>query len=246
MLRIPVTWFSWELARRVKGWKLPHYEQDGCIYFVTFVLADALPKPLWARLQRVRDDFLSRNPEPHTVEQEREFRRLYHLPLEHSLNRGEGCCCLSNKLVQNPLAHALLHGDDTRYALGRYVIMPNHVHLLVQLSAEEHLRDVCEQWKGVSAHKINKLLGRTGRLWQAEAFDHILRGPDRLRKSERYIARNPERLADGHYLLGAGKAHWGSDHQQHNPPRPSTVIAVRPKWPASPKRVLRTTRTGAR
>jgi hypothetical protein len=47
--------------------------------------------------------------------------------------------------------------------------------------------------KGSSAHSINKLLGRSGPVWQEEYFDHVVRSYESLRERIEYIRQNPVR-----------------------------------------------------
>ncbi|MFZ0294867.1 MAG: hypothetical protein WAL52_14765 [Candidatus Sulfotelmatobacter sp.] len=47
--------------------------------------------------------------------------------------------------------------------------------------------------KGASAHKVNKLLGRKGTVWQAESFDHVLRSSESLDAKVIYLLENPVR-----------------------------------------------------
>jgi hypothetical protein len=44
--------------------------------------------------------------------------------------------------------------------------------------------------KGASAHKINRLLRRTGKVWQTESFDHVLRSAEKLDEKIQYILDN--------------------------------------------------------
>jgi len=48
---------------------LPHWRQEGAIYFVTFRTADSLPVEKVRLWKRERDEWLRRNPPPHTVGQ---------------------------------------------------------------------------------------------------------------------------------------------------------------------------------
>jgi hypothetical protein len=36
-----------------------------------------------------------------------------------------------------------------------------------------------------------KVLGMRGTIWQAEYFDHSIRGPDELQRTIEYVAKNP-------------------------------------------------------
>src|SRR5207249_9641402 len=50
-----------------------------------------------------------------------------------------------------------------------------------------------KQLKGGSSYRINRVLERTGPLWQHESFDHILRSDETLRMKTDYICDNPVR-----------------------------------------------------
>ena len=77
--------------------------------------------------------------------------------------------------------------------------MPDHVHLiftpLINYEAMEvcSLAEIMDAIKGVSAHKINKALGRKGRVWQPESFDHVLRSSENLDAKIEYVLENPVR-----------------------------------------------------
>jgi len=77
--------------------------------------------------------------------------------------------------------------------------MPDHVHLiftpLIDYEALEiwSLAKIMDAIKGASAHKINKALGRKGRVWQPESFDHALRCSDNLDAKTDYLLQNPVR-----------------------------------------------------
>jgi REP element-mobilizing transposase RayT len=103
---------------------------------------------------------------------------------------------------------ALRHFDGERYLLGHYVVMPNHVHVNVRPLGEHTLSDITHSWKSFSAHQINEILQRSGRLWQPESFDYLIRTEAQLEKFSRYILENPEKakLSEGMYRLGAGSS----------------------------------------
>lgn len=80
--------------------------------------------------------------------------------------------------------------------------MPNHVHVLVQFRQGYDLSTVSQSWMRYTARQINKEIGRTGVLWQPEAFDHIVRNPEQFEYLHRYIAENPKKanLKAGEFL----------------------------------------------
>ena len=74
--------------------------------------------------------------------------------------------------------------------------MPDHVHLIfTPLYDCDSLHSVAEIMQGIksaSAHKINRLLNRTGQVWQRESFDRVLRREEIHAKVE-YMVQNPVR-----------------------------------------------------
>ena len=68
--------------------------------------------------------------------------------------------------------------------------MPNHVHLLVEIwrTAQSQL---VKDWKSVTAHRINRLLDRQGKWWQADYWDRSIRDEEHYRKVVHYIEWNP-------------------------------------------------------
>ena len=78
-------------------------------------------------------------------------------------------------------------------------VMPDHAHViftpLVNLSENEvySLGEIMDAIKGASAHKVNRELKRTGRVWQEESFDHVLRSSESLDQKVDYVLNNPVR-----------------------------------------------------
>lgn len=77
------------------------------------------------------------------------------------------------------------------------VVMPDHVHLICLPLTDERglisIPEIMQTIKSESAHRINNALARSGRVWQDESFDHVLRGDESLRKKVQYILENPVR-----------------------------------------------------
>jgi type I restriction enzyme R subunit len=125
-----------------------------------------------------------------TDQQQREFHRTFSEQYLALLDKGHGECLLRRRDLANLVARTLEHFDGQRYWLGDYVIMPNHVHLLVALIGATDIEKQCYSWKKFSAREINVALGRTGRFWQEESFDHLVRTPEHFERFRRYIAEN--------------------------------------------------------
>ncbi len=72
-----------------------------------------------------------------------------------------------------------------------WAIMPNHTHAVLRPHPGTDLSNLLQVWKGASAHRINSILGRKGRLWQKESFDHLVRHSGSLEKFIGYTLENP-------------------------------------------------------
>ena len=90
-----------------------------------------------------------------------------------------------------------LRANGRKYKLYAAVVMPDHVHLICLPLADENgsisIPEIMRTVKSESAHRINKALGRTGRVWQDESFDHVLRGNESFEEKLEYIRQNPVR-----------------------------------------------------
>ena len=78
------------------------------------------------------------------------------------------------------------------------VVMPDHVHLIFWprrngSGLSYSIPAIMKSIKGASAHKVNRLLKRKGRLWQTEFFDHVIRKDENLQEKINYIRLNPVR-----------------------------------------------------
>jgi len=97
---------------------------------------------------------------------------------------------LDHAAIHAALENFALHGRDTgRAYVGRYVLMPDHLHLFVQLSRDE----VLGEWvKALKAILVRASAGQTGR-WQKGFFDHLLRHSESYREKWEYVRMNPVR-----------------------------------------------------
>jgi REP element-mobilizing transposase RayT len=108
------------------------------------------------------------------------------------------------------IASILRYFDGTRYALGAFAVMPNHVHALVHPLGGAPLTQIVHAWKSYSAHELQRHAGIERRVWQEESFDRIVRDQAELVKFNDYILANPAEanLQPGTYIVGQGSANW--------------------------------------
>ncbi len=168
--------------------RLPHWEQDGCTYFITFRLADSLPQRLVEEWKRERQIWMNKHPKPWDSTLESEYHERFSGRREEWLDNGHGDCKLGDQNTRKGLSTRLLSDEANIWS---YVIMPNHVHLLVSLKNAEALADWVHALKGGSSFKINRSLGRSGALWAKDYFDRLVRDGEHFRNCARYIRNNP-------------------------------------------------------
>src|SRR5687767_9987188 len=129
----------------MKGWHsrgyLPHFDSTETVQFVTFRLADSLPRAVTEELAN-RDDTLAAT--------------------DHRLDAGLGACWLGRPDIARLVDQALTHFDGSRYRLLAWCVMPNHVHAVIEPGEEHSLGAIVQSWKSFTAKQANRLLGRQG------------------------------------------------------------------------------------
>ncbi len=172
---------------------LPHWEQWGATYFVTFRLADSLPADVLASWKDERTTWLKLHPQPWDWKTAREYMRKFEEEREHWLDQGHGSCLLREPQAAAIVAESLDHFHQQRYLIDSYVVMPNHVHVLFKPLGEHSLVDILHSWKSFTANVLNRKMNREGALWMHESFDTIVRDAEHLRVCRDYIAKNPRK-----------------------------------------------------
>lgn len=89
------------------------------------------------------------------------------------------------------MQQALLCFNEQRYCLHAWIVMPNHVHVLLTPRSGESLSQILHTWKSFTANKANAALGRTGAFWQREYFDRFVRNEEHFSAAIEYIENNP-------------------------------------------------------
>jgi len=197
-----------ELAKtRVGVNRLPHWQQEGATYFVTYRLADSIPKELMDEWMAEKAKWVAANPQPWDEPTEMEFHRLFTARMDALMDMGHGDCVLRNGCCRIILAESFASFEGVRYVMHSWVAMPNHVHLLFTLAEGVELETMVGGWKKFTARKINGSLGKNGALWQKDYFDRVIRDWGHFARVARYIRANPKKagLGEAEFTL------WESD-----------------------------------
>jgi REP element-mobilizing transposase RayT len=173
------------MSVRTRGY-LPHLEIPEGTYFVTFRLADSLPtallvdlktEPLMKKSEQIPSVFLEKNK--------------YVRKIELLLDIGAGECFLRDPRVASLVMNALREFNEQQYFLHAWTVMPNHVHVLFTLEESVKLSSIMQKLKGSTSFQANRLLNRSGRFWQPEYFDRLIRTKRQFEFYLRYILNNP-------------------------------------------------------
>ncbi|WDE95302.1 transposase [Lentisphaera profundi] len=190
---------------------LPHYDQANKYQMITYRLADSLPKDVLAGFAGGSPaNKLSPIPDSSSIDEIKK-RKL----VEKYLDQGYGACYLEIPEVAQLVVENWFHFDGERYDLIAYVIMPNHVHLLIKTYANYTLKDVIHSWKSFTAHKIIKFLDRNAgeppaspgnekvetsigkslelpkKIWMEDYWDRFIRDERHFCSVISYIVQNP-------------------------------------------------------
>ncbi|MCC8175869.1 MAG: transposase [Bacteroidales bacterium] len=170
--------------------KIPHWHQPDKLQFVTFRLGDSLPQPILRELKEQKQRWMEDNPEPWTPDQMREYHNHFTQKVDRWLDQGYGACYLGRKEVANYFVTKMLEFHSREWCVWAYVVMPNHVHLLLQAINGENLRASLGRFLNITSHEINKMVERKGTLWQREPFDRIVRNEGHYINVLRYMGKN--------------------------------------------------------
>lgn len=202
---------------------LPHWFQPGAAIFVTFRTVDSLPRDVMLRMMSQLQHWLASRGLPLALAQSifekrlpqhqqilgmlapldrQEWTKQSNRLIHHALDECHGKCLRQRPELAEIVATAILHGNDSKYDLDCFVIMPNHVHAIVQFRAGSSLSVIGQSWMRYSARQINRITGDKGAFWQAEPFDHIVRSDQQFVYLQTYIEQNPAkaRLGPGRYF----------------------------------------------
>lgn len=113
---------------------------------------------------------------------------------------------IAEEIVRKPRSGQRLK----HYSLNAYVVMANHVHVLLTPKLDVHR--ITNSLKGTTAREPNRLLGRTGQpFWCEESFDRWIRDDDHFVRTKAYIERNPVKA---HLVEKPEEWKWPSAHSK--------------------------------
>ncbi len=174
---------------------LPHVKVLGATYFVTFRLADSLPKDVLQKLVHEAEEKAQAANQVALANGETAGFTLEDFitdKVEAYLDTSHGKCWLKNPEVAEVIANALKHFEGSRYHLHAWVVMPNHVHAVLRPAPDFSLSSILHTWKSFTAKEVNKLLDEEMvPFWQKESFDRWCRDDKETEHWISYTHLNP-------------------------------------------------------
>ena len=200
---------------------LPHWRQPGATYFVTLRQNDSVPEKVaqewldtrgrWYRAHGINSQWQNSDPArfnaayasiPKGIRDafEKEQTRLLHVELD----RCHGSCLFQREMPADQICKSLEYFHASRLWLGDYVVMPNHVHAIIQPKDDWDLEVLLGSIKKFTGRRIGAWLLTQSQvthsvavakcksgIWQQESYDHIIRDVEKLGMFRKYIANNP-------------------------------------------------------
>jgi putative DNA methylase len=191
---------------------LPHWYVPGAAHFVTYRLAETLPRQVLELLAVRREQLLARplSDGISPAEHRHEAHKLLFADYDRYLDTNCSIDWLARPEVASLIRRSLYFHDGKKYHLLSYCVMPNHVHVLLQptehvdeasLLRQENvcgeqsdgsspLSAIMHSLKSYTANEANKLLHRSGQFWQHESYDHWVRNDEELERIVDYIRQS--------------------------------------------------------
>ena len=188
---------------------LPHFQQPGKAYFVTWCLKDAVPpKALLSYTIKMEllssqiRELASAGLSPSEVEKleieyydvRRKYLKAYDDLLDAERNPSVNLSKPENTEI---IMGSLNFWEGRKMNNCAFTVMCNHVHWVFETYEKDkkgnpvYLQDLLQSVKGYSAFQINKLENRKGNLWQKESFDTTIRNEKHLYNAIKYTLNNP-------------------------------------------------------
>jgi REP element-mobilizing transposase RayT len=186
---------------------LPHYHPQNATYFVTFRLAGSIPLVVLQELKRKFDEedrLLSQRYQGEALYYERyKLHKKAFGRYDAYLDKGKDPRWLADAHIASLVAQEIHSLVPDHFHLHSYCIMSNHAHLLIDqdgipeppkpISGQHFtaLSQAMRLLKGRSARQCNQHLGREGKFWADESYDHVVRDEKEFERILAYIVNNP-------------------------------------------------------
>jgi len=205
--------------------KLPHWQPDGAVLFLTWRLADSLPREAVERLRVERERLMvlpahaNESPREKALRVGKALFAKTDVALAEAVRSGVGPRWLGEARIAEVVRSSLYFWHGRRYLLHRYVIMPNHVHVLLEPAEVEQpfqAAEFAQAGKPAPHQQPGPLQSQAGKpAPQHQPQYQPLRVITQGLKG--YIAREANRLLGRHGIFwqDEGFDHWIRDEERY-------------------------------
>ena len=173
-----------------QGWHsrnyLPHFEAGPSIQHITYRLADSLPKEAITRMQGQCEELNLKDSSKACELRQR---------IEDFLDSGHGSCILQHPDIAHIVVQSWMYFDESRYRLLAWVVMPNHVHVLIEPLDGWSIGTIVGSWKSYTGRQINGWLKRHREGREEEEKSKSQAGARRSQESQAGARRSQESQA---------------------------------------------------
>ena len=188
---------------------LPHFQQPGQAYFITWSLQGAVPPKAFhsytLKLEMINSQIelqkigKAEKSVIENLQQEYQTVRRKYIKAYNDLLDAERNPIINLERPEHTeiIRGALKFWEGKRLNNCAFTIMSNHVHWVLEVLDKDeqgkpvYLQDLLQSIKRFSARQINKLENRQGHLWQKESFDITIRDRTHFYNAIEYTLNNP-------------------------------------------------------
>ncbi len=162
---------------------IPHFNSSEVIQFITYKLQDSIPPDIQTQI-----DALEKSSDADNAP--------FHPKIEKILGAGYGSCVLQQPVNAHYVIDTWKFHHPHKYHLFAWVVMPNHVHVLIKPNKDCPLSQIVQSWKSYTAKQIKKEQTNPPsriKIWQRDYWDRFIRDEDDFYSTLNYIHENPVR-----------------------------------------------------
>jgi len=188
---------------------LPHFQQPGQAYFVTFCIKDAVPPKALASYTRQLKQLYTDMEIAKQINADEEtlsaIKQKSRIVINKYMKAFDDLLHLQTKMIVNlskeenttVVLNALRFWEGKRIENHAICVMSNHVHWVFRVFDKDekgnqvYLQDILQSVKRFSANQLNELENSKGTIWQAESYDTTIRDMRHLNTAINYTLNNP-------------------------------------------------------
>jgi len=179
---------------------LPHFQDEGMTYFITFRLAFTLPENVLQKIRVKRLEFnqiFDKLTHEEKIDMQKEYFYQNIISFDELVEKYQNQTdWIKIPEISDIIQCSLFYHDGKKYDLVAFTLMPNHVHLILTPlkninQTDYSISGIMHSIKSYSAKKCNQILKQEGQFWYHENFEHTIRDNNDMQRCLDYVINNP-------------------------------------------------------